>query len=132
MQHNDSKQENGAELQFKRYLDEGRFMLQRAASGRHYFYPRIAEPGTGDELEWVEANGWGTVYSATVVRQRPPQKDYSVVLVDLDEGPRMMSTVEGLLPQAIKIGLRVCAKIVALDGCNAIVFVPAEGPSNEQ
>lgn len=132
MQHNDGKQEGGAELQFKRHLDDGRFMLQRAANGTHYFYPRITEPGTGDELEWVEASGWGTVYSVTVVRQRPPQKDYAVVLVDLDEGPRMMSTMEGLLPQAINIGLRVRAKIVAFDGINAIVFVPAQGTSNEQ
>ena len=132
MQHNDRKQEVGAELQFLRFLDDGRFMLQRAASGRHYFYPRIVEPGTGEELEWVEAIGLGTVYSATVVRQRPPQKDYSVVLIDLDEGPRLMSTVEGLSLEAVKIGLRVRAKVAALYGRNAVVFAPAEEISNER
>ena len=41
------------------------------------------------------ASGAGTVYSVTVVHPRPPDEPYNVVLVDLAEGPRMMSRVVG-------------------------------------
>ncbi len=52
---------------FRRFLAEGRFMIQRSEAGRHTFFPRVAEPGTGAELHWVEASGRGVVYATTVV-----------------------------------------------------------------
>src|SRR3546814_7811718 len=82
--------------EYEGFLAEGRFMIQRArCSGAHVFYPRMAEPGTGtQDLEWVEASGVGTVYSTTVVRNKPPTPDYNVALIDLAEGVRMMSRVD--------------------------------------
>jgi uncharacterized OB-fold protein len=115
------------EKEFMEFLAQGRFMIQRSrSSGRHVFYPRVAEPGTGaTDLEWVPASGNATVYAATVNHPRPPAADYSVVLVDLEEGPRMMSRVEGVAPTAVKIGMRVKARI-AQDGENhLVVFNPA-------
>ena len=102
------------EQEYFAHLAEGRFMLQRSAStGGYVFYPRVAEPGTGaTDLEWVEASGRGMVYASTVVRQRPPADDYNVVLVDLAEGPRMMSRVDGLRPDEVRIGLRVRARVL--------------------
>jgi uncharacterized OB-fold protein len=113
---------------YQRFLAEGRFMIQRSrASGRHIFYPRVAEPETGStDLEWVEPSGRGTVYSVTIVRQRPPAADYNVVLVDLEEGPRMMSRVDGVASTEIRIGMRVNAKVVQQDGQPLVVFVPAQ------
>jgi len=106
-------------------LAAGRFLLQRDASdGTHYFPPRIATP-TGGTLEWVEAKGTGSVYSVTVVRPKPPEEPYNVVLVDLEEGPRLMSRVEGLAPDAIAIGLRVVAQIGDHQGDPLILFHPA-------
>lgn len=115
------------EKQYNEHLARGEFMLLRAkASGRFIFYPRIAEPLTGDtDLEWVKASGRGRVYSATVVRQRPPAADYSVVLIDLEEGPRMMSRVDGLAPADIRIGMNVQAWIVQEGDSPLVVFVPA-------
>ncbi len=106
------------------YLAEGRFMLQRSrASGKHFFYPRVAEPVTGDrDLEWVQASGRGTVYATTVVRTKPPQQPYNVVLVDLDEGPRVMSRVEGLAPESVQIGMRVQARIGQQDEQAILLF----------
>jgi uncharacterized OB-fold protein len=106
------------------HLAEGRFMIQRArASGRYVFYPRVAEPGTGDtDLEWVEASGAGVVYSVTVISQRPPAADYNIVLVDLAEGPRIMSRIEGMAPQDIKIGMNVRAKIIHENDLPLVVF----------
>jgi uncharacterized OB-fold protein len=34
-------------------------------------------------------------------------KPYNVALINLDEGFRMMSRVEGIAPEAVKIGMRV-------------------------
>ncbi|WP_419789220.1 Zn-ribbon domain-containing OB-fold protein [Prescottella equi] len=47
----------------------------------------------GNSLVWRASVGSGTVYSTTVIspRDTPP---YSIVLVDLDEGYRMMSRVD--------------------------------------
>jgi uncharacterized OB-fold protein len=109
---------------YQRFLQEGRFMIQRGrSSGRHHFYPRSIEPGTGnDDLEWVPASGLGTVYSTTVVRTKPPAPSYNVALVDLAEGPRMMSRVEGLAPEEVRIGMAVRARIVNEDGNAFVVF----------
>lgn len=112
---------------FQRFLQEGRFMIQRGrSSGCHHFYPRAIEPGTGnDDLEWVPASGLGTVYSTTVVRTRPPAPSYNVALIDLAEGPRMMSRVEGLAPEAVAIGMAVRARIVNEGALAFVVFDPA-------
>jgi len=118
----------GPEAQFRAYLDQGKFMIQRSKStGRYVFYPRVAAPGTGErDLEWVEASGHGTVYSTTVVRNRPEKGgDYNVALIDLEEGPRMMSRVVDIEPTAIEIGMKVRAKVGELDGKPQVLFTPA-------
>lgn len=115
------------ERQYREFLAQGRFMIQRArGSGRHIFYPRVAEPLTGDtDLEWVEASGRGTVYSTTVVRKRPPEPSYNVALIDLAEGPRMMSRVVGVAADEVRIGLAVQARIIDDGGTPLLVFEPA-------
>lgn len=111
---------------YLRYLADGQFMLLRArGSGRIVFPPRIAEPGTGDtDLEWIEASGLGTVYSTSVMRERPPKASYNIALIDLDEGGRLMSRVEGIPPQDVAIGMRVHARIVSDEGEPLLVFMP--------
>jgi uncharacterized protein len=123
-----SSQEVRPEKEFEAFLAEGRFMIQRSrSSGRYVFYPRVAEPVTGArDLEWVEASGRGTVYSVTVVRKRPPEADYNVVLIDLEEGPRLMSRVDGVGVDSVRIGLNVQAKIVVQDGAPLLVFTRAQ------
>ena len=112
---------------YQQFLSQGKFMIQRGrSSGSYHFYPRVIEPGTGaDDLEWVEACGMGTVYSTTVVRNRPPADPHNVVLVELDEGPRLMSRVEGISPADVDIGMRVRARIANADDFHFIVFDPA-------
>jgi uncharacterized protein len=123
-----SEQPGGPDQQFQAYLATGRFMIQRGTeTGKYVFYPRAVAPGTGEELEWVEASGRGTVYSSTCVRKRPPEADVSVVLVDLEEGPRMMSRVEGIAPDAVPIGLAVTARIVPDGAGHLVVFDPSAG-----
>jgi uncharacterized OB-fold protein len=111
---------------FQAHLREGRFMIQRSAStGRYVFYPRIMVPGTGEtDLEFVPASGRGTVYSTTVVRQKPPAPNYNVALIALEEGCRMMSRVEGVAPEQVKIGQSVQARIIEEEGAMLVVFDP--------
>ena len=112
---------------YQRFLTNGKFMIQRSrSSGRHFFYPRVIEPGTGtDDLEWLQAEGTGSVYSTNIVRPRPPAEPYNVVIVELDEGPRMMSRVEGVLPADLRIGMRVIARIAKDEDLHYVVFDPA-------
>jgi uncharacterized OB-fold protein len=115
------------EKEFFEHLAEGRFMIQKSRStGGHVFYPRMAEPGTGaTDLEWVAASGRGTVYSTTVIRQKPPTPNYNLALIDLAEGPRMMSRVEGIAPEAVKIGMAVKARVVRENDQPLVIFEPA-------
>jgi len=95
-------------------------MIQRSRStGRHVFYSRVAVPRSGEtDLEWVPASGGGTVYAITVNRTR--DGSYNIALIDLDEGPRMMSRVEGVV--TVPIGTRVQARIAPLADVPAVVF----------
>jgi uncharacterized OB-fold protein len=115
------------EAQYEAFLAAGRFMLLRSReSGRCFWFPRVVEPGTGStDLEWVEASGDGTVYSTTVIRQKPPTPSYNLALIDLAEGPRMMSRVEGVPPEDVRIGMRVRARVVREGEQPLLVFEPA-------
>ena len=119
--------QTGPEAMFAAYLAEGRFMLQYCRSNASFiFYPRVAAPGTGDrDIEWREASGEGNIYSVTTIRPKPPAMPYAVALIDLVEGPRMMSTVCGLAPEDIEIGMKVRAAIAERDGRHMVIFHPA-------
>ena len=115
----------GPEQQFKNYLFEGKFMIQRCKSlNKFFFHPRVAFPGTGErDLEWVEASGIGTVHSTTCNRRLPERGgDFNLSLITLDEGPRMMARVEGTEPDKVEIGQKVKARISSLNGEPAIFF----------
>lgn len=89
-------------------------LIQRClACGEHYFYPRPHCPHClSNRTEWVRASGRGTVYAFTVVH-RPPSPafadrvPYVVALIDLAEGPRLMSNVVGCAPDAVHCGMAV-------------------------
>ncbi|MGD1215402.1 MAG: OB-fold domain-containing protein [Terriglobales bacterium] len=77
-----------------------RLLIQRCRDcGVHQFYPRPFCLKCQSELvEWVEAAGTATIYSLTTVRVavspefHPP---YRVAVVQLDEGPRMLTNIIG-------------------------------------
>lgn len=112
-----------------RNLSEGKFLLQRSKnSGKWVFYPRVIMPGTGEEdLEWAAPSGRATVYSTTVVHPRPPEQPYNVSVVELEEGPRMMTRVEGVAPNEVRIGMIVQAQVVRDCGGEACVVFKVAG-----
>lgn len=116
------------EAEYTGFLSQGRFMLQRSVStGDYVFYPRVAQPGTGlADLEWVEASGEGTIYSFTIVRNKPPAESYVIALVDLSEGVRLMTRIVEANPAAIQIGMAVRARVGDVDGEPAVLFAPLQ------
>ncbi len=119
----------GAEQFFFAALAEGRFMIQHCtACGRGVFYPRACCPHCGTTaLEWHAASGDGVVYATSVVRRRPEQgPPYNVALIDLAEGPRMMSRVESIAPEDVRIGMAVRAAVDRSGETPVVVFHPAE------
>ena len=111
--------------QYQAALDAGKFEIQRCkACQQAIFYPRELCPHCGsDQLAWEQASGQGTVYSTTVIRRKADAGgDYNVALVDLAEGPRMMSRVEGMAPADVKIGMAVKAQVITHNGKGLVVF----------
>ena len=93
---------------YRRHLHNGELGYQRCADcSAAVFYPRLLCPVCGSgALEWHVSAGRGAVYATTAVhsRDRDPR---NVVLVDLDEGFRMMSRVEDVPAEEVEIGARV-------------------------
>lgn len=97
-------------------LRQGRLLVQRCQDcGHHQLYPRDRCVACRGPVAFVEASGRATVYSFTVVRQQyqRPFRDwvpYVVALVDLEEGPRLMTNVVGVDPEDVSIGMAVRAR----------------------
>jgi len=102
-------------------LAEGVFTIQSCAGcGSYQFPPSVSCRSCGSvRVALVPQSGDAVVYSSTTVRARAG--GYNVSLVELPEGPRMMTRVEGVEPEEIRIGDRVAARIVRRDGGDAIV-----------
>jgi uncharacterized protein len=93
---------------YQHHLDNGELAYQWSpAANRAVFYPRVLCPYTGsDRLDWRVSAGLGTVYATTVTHPRAGEP-YNVALIDMDEGFRLMSRVEDIAPEVVKIGMRV-------------------------
>ena len=81
-------------------------------------------------VEWIEASGRGTVDSFTVIRQNysRPFRDwipYVVALVDLEEGPRVMTNIVDCEPDDVSIGMAVQARFETVsDEAGIALFSP--------
>jgi uncharacterized protein len=117
----------GILAQFQGMLNQGEFRIQRcSACTKHIYFPREICPhcGTADPV-WTTPSGQGIVYAVTTVRRKADAGgDYNVSLIDLDEGVRLMSRVTLQPPDAVRIGLRVTARVQVTDGVGLVVFDP--------
>lgn len=91
----------------------GELIIQQCPTcGHRQFYPRNLCVACGASPEWLVTSGRGTVYTYSVVQQYmlPPFKNmlpYVVVMVDLDEGVRMMGNLIDIDVDEIRIGMAV-------------------------
>jgi uncharacterized OB-fold protein len=91
---------------------EGVLLVMRClACDRAYYYPRPFCPRCGSpNVRWEQASGDATLYTWSVVHQNdlPPfdqQVPYVAAVVELAEGPRMMTNVVGCDPAELRVGM---------------------------
>lgn len=99
---------------YRAALDDGRLTFQRCkACGDAWLPARTECPACwSDDFGWEEAGGGGTVVSWVVFhvafdprfKERTP---YNVALIDLDEGPRLISNIIEFPADEDLIGRRV-------------------------
>ena len=96
---------------------EGRLVLQRCVDCGHIdFMPRHICPACwSDNRKWIDASGIGRVHSFSIVHRAPLPEfrddcPYVVALIDLIEGPRMMTNIVGedALKVAIGDAVEIC------------------------
>ncbi len=109
---------------YRRHLESGTLGFQRCSGcGAAVFYPRVMCPVCGAaDLAWETSSGRGVVYATTAVYRRDTDP-YNVALIDLDEGFRIMSRVEGVPAEEVEVGTRVTLRVDREDDDPVPVFV---------
>ncbi|MDC0033744.1 OB-fold domain-containing protein [Alphaproteobacteria bacterium] len=79
---------------------------------KYQFYPRAVSVFTGRQnLEWREATGKGSLYSFTDIHVAPPGFEdltpYMIGVIELDEGVRMMTPLQGIKMDDAVLGMRM-------------------------
>lgn len=97
--------------QYQEFLVRGELAYQIDADDRPVFFPRVLAPvGFEGTLTWKVSKGLGTVYATTHIAPKG-ESAYNVALIDMDEGYRLMSRVEGIPADRVRIGMRVKVRI---------------------
>jgi uncharacterized OB-fold protein len=119
----------GPEKTYLDALEAGVWKIQSCAECKQsVFYPRNVCPHCGcDELSWIKPSGNGTIYSSSTIYRSPELGgNYNVSLIDLEEGVRLMSTVQGCPPADVSIGMPVTARVDRSGSAARLVFDLAE------
>lgn len=100
--------------EFWKAADRGELLLQRCAGCGHvqHYARSICTSCWSHDLSWQRSAGLGAVWTFTVIgvpghpawRREVP---YVVAVVELDEGPRVLTNIVGVDPEAVAIGQRV-------------------------
>ena len=84
------------------------------ACGQYHYYPRAVCPHClSNDLEWRRLSGRGRVHTFTLVHRGakgfPLPTPYVMAIVELEEGPRMMTNILGVAadPRQIPFGMPV-------------------------
>ena len=120
---------------------DGWLLIRRCrACAKAHHYPREFCPHCwSEDVEWERASGRATLYTWSVVHRNdlPPfdgRVPYTAAVVDLAEGPRMMTEVVGCPESELSIGMELVVAFKAGEGAEMIpVFRrPAQGQSNSR
>ena len=128
----------GLNAEFYAHCARGELRFQRCGSCGTWRHPpryRCGSCGSA-EWSWERATGRGRVFSWTVTHQAldPAYADelpYAVVVVELDEGPRLVGNLRGLAPAALRLDLPVEVEFEPVaDGVALTHFRPREEDSS--
>ncbi|RJP16718.1 MAG: Zn-ribbon domain-containing OB-fold protein [Candidatus Abyssobacteria bacterium SURF_5] len=92
----------------------GKLLLPKCRScGQMFFFPNHFCPEClSEDVDWIDSSGKGVVHTFTII-SRPPSDafaadvPYVVAVIDLEEGPRMLSNVIGIPPEHVRVGMPV-------------------------
>ncbi|MGI9592828.1 MAG: Zn-ribbon domain-containing OB-fold protein, partial [Myxococcota bacterium] len=113
-------------------MQQGKLLIQRCVGCRALRHPPGPMCPKCQSLEWdtVEASGRGRVYSFVVFHHPPiPGFEYPnvIALIELEEGVRLVSNLEGVSREEARIGMPVQGKVTEVeDGYFLPQFHPAE------
>lgn len=92
----------------------GEFLLQHCAScGYQQHYPRnLCVRCWSEDLSWTPASGAGVIWTFTVVEipghpAWAAEVPYVIAVVELDEGPRVMTRIVNCDVERARVGMRV-------------------------
>jgi uncharacterized OB-fold protein len=87
------------------------------------------------DLGWTKVSGQGVLYSYSVVtRPQSPAftAPYIVAIVQLDEGPRMLTDLVGVDPAAVSIGMAVQVSFETVGNIGLYHFTPVQGARGDK
>jgi uncharacterized OB-fold protein len=113
----------------------GELRIQRCQPCRHaFFYPRTSCPRCGStNVAWERASGRGRLHTYVISHRAAPgfedQVPYAIAVVELAEGPRMMSNVVGVAntPEALVLDMDLEVAFERRGAVSVPVFRPVEG-----
>lgn len=95
-------------------LKDGKLLLQKCADcgDIQYYRQEMCCNCLSDNVQSFEASGKGTIHSFSVVHRAPgpafkADTPYAVLLVELEEGPRMISSLVDSDPNTIEMDMKV-------------------------
>jgi uncharacterized OB-fold protein len=104
----------GLVARFWEGVQKGHLPLQRCKRCGHHWHPPadVCDACRSFDIEWTAATGNGTLFSYTVVHHatHPVVQGwvpYTLMLVQLEEGPRILATIEPDNAQALPVGARL-------------------------
>lgn len=110
----------------------GRLLFQECpACGHRQLYPRAMCTVCAGVPEWKDASGRGHVYSFTIIRQNWAEPframlPYVVAMVELEEGPRLMTNITDCDAGSVTVGMPVEVWFAPVeDGLALPMFRPA-------
>jgi uncharacterized protein len=113
---------------FWRGLRDGVLLLQHCTDCSHvqYYQQAICRKCGGGNLSHRPASGRGKVHSFSVVHRAPgpafkADLPYAVLLIDLEEGPRMISAYTGGKPEEVTFDMDV---VLVCEPINQDVTLP--------
>ena len=113
----------------------GELRIQRCLDcAQPYFYPRPVCPACGSaNVEWFTASGEATLYSYVISHRPAPgfgEAPYAVAVVQLAEGPRMMTNLTGVpnTPQDLVLDMPLRVTFERRGDVTLPIFAPAAEP----
>lgn len=123
---------DGLNGEYYDHAGHGDLRFQRCGDcGTWRHMPRYTCASCGSaSWSWEKSSGRGTLYSWTVTHRSfhpgfNQDVPYAVVVVEMEEGVRVVSQIEGIEPSAYRLGMKLAAVFAQRDDVSLPVFKPA-------